>query len=242
MALATDQAERLAETSAALWKEGVEARWVPPAVVPDLEPNVTSKAAGALLIPIHGFVGVSSLTRAAAAAAERHGATLVEGVGAIAVRPAPGGRPPQLLLLAGDTIYADATYGVFDPTAGAERFDQRYFEAWTAPNAQEVLRRLPTYPMLDDRGITPSSQWDVPIWGPERNRFGWRSYLGDRFGTDDVPVYAAPARATDLAGLPPTSISRSLRVEPPASSEPISRTWSTKRRSLPLVRTKKRSR
>ena len=29
VALATDQAERLAETSAALWKEGVEARWVP---------------------------------------------------------------------------------------------------------------------------------------------------------------------------------------------------------------------
>jgi choline dehydrogenase-like flavoprotein/alpha-beta hydrolase superfamily lysophospholipase len=60
---------------------------------------------------------------------------------------------PQLLFLAGDTIYADATYGVFDPTLGTERYDQRYVEAWTAPNALEVLRRLPVYPMLDDHEV-----------------------------------------------------------------------------------------
>ncbi len=60
---------------------------------------------------------------------------------------------PQFLFLAGDTIYADATYGVFDPTLAEERFDQRYFEAWTAPNAREVLRRLPVYPMLDDHEV-----------------------------------------------------------------------------------------
>jgi acetyl esterase/lipase len=34
----------------------------------------------------------------------------------------------------------------------------------------------------------------------------WRSYLGDLYGTPEVPVYAAPARATDLAGLPATYI------------------------------------
>lgn len=60
---------------------------------------------------------------------------------------------PQLLFLAGDTIYADATYGVFDPTLAEERFDQRYFEAWTAPDAREVLRRMPVYPMLDDHEV-----------------------------------------------------------------------------------------
>lgn len=62
-------------------------------------------------------------------------------------------RAPQFLFLAGDTIYADATYGIFDPTAEDERYDQRYFEAWTAPNAREVLRRLPVYPMLDDHEV-----------------------------------------------------------------------------------------
>jgi acetyl esterase/lipase len=35
----------------------------------------------------------------------------------------------------------------------------------------------------------------------------WRFYLGDLSGTGDVPIYAAPARATDLAGLPPAYVS-----------------------------------
>jgi acetyl esterase/lipase len=63
------------------------------------------------------------------------------------------------------------------------------------------------YPMLDDRGLTVSSQLEgLPIWSRESNAFGWRSYLGDRQGTDDVPVDAAPGRATELSDLPPTFI------------------------------------
>lgn len=34
------------------------------------------------------------------------------------------------------------------------------------------------------------------------NTFGWQSYLGDLYGAPDVPAYAAPARASDLRGLP----------------------------------------
>ena len=62
------------------------------------------------------------------------------------------------------------------------------------------------YPMLDDRQVTTSSRWDVPVWSPSNNEFGWRSYLGPLYGSDDVPVYAAPARAGDLSGLPPASV------------------------------------
>jgi acetyl esterase/lipase len=62
------------------------------------------------------------------------------------------------------------------------------------------------YPMLDDRMVNPSTQWEVPVWNPGSNRYGWQAYLGDRFGRDDVPIYAAPARADDLGGLPPTYI------------------------------------
>ena len=62
------------------------------------------------------------------------------------------------------------------------------------------------YPMLDDRMITPSSSWDVPTWPPASNDFGWNAYLEGRRGHDDVPVYAAPARAEDLSGLPPTFV------------------------------------
>ncbi|MFO7592142.1 MAG: alpha/beta hydrolase [Acidimicrobiia bacterium] len=62
-------------------------------------------------------------------------------------------------------------------------------------------------PMLDDRQHTPSSQLDgLPIWDRHSNAYGWRSYLGDRYGSDDVPATAAPARATDLSGLPPAFV------------------------------------
>ncbi|NDH98386.1 MAG: alpha/beta hydrolase, partial [Actinobacteria bacterium] len=35
--------------------------------------------------------------------------------------------------------------------------------------------------------------------------FGWNAYLGSRRG-GDVPADAAPARATDLSGLPPSYV------------------------------------
>jgi acetyl esterase/lipase len=73
-----------------------------------------------------------------------------------------------------------------------------------------LAAQLLIFPMIDDRAITPSSQeMDFPkVWNRESNRHGWHAYLGDRAGTDDVPLYAAPARATvdDLRGLPPAYI------------------------------------
>jgi len=63
------------------------------------------------------------------------------------------------------------------------------------------------YPMIDDRMVNPSSAWPVPIWPPASNEFGWSAYLGEAYGTADVPAYAAAARAIDLAGLPPAFIS-----------------------------------
>jgi acetyl esterase/lipase len=64
------------------------------------------------------------------------------------------------------------------------------------------------YPMLDDRNATVSSQQFVGIgvWDRESNETGWSAYLGERRGTDQVSIYAAPARAADLSGLPPAYI------------------------------------
>jgi acetyl esterase/lipase len=71
-----------------------------------------------------------------------------------------------------------------------------------------VALQIMEAPMLDDREMTPSSQLDgLYVWTRESNQFGWRSYLGELYGSDDVPAYAAPARATDLTGLPATYIS-----------------------------------
>ncbi len=63
-------------------------------------------------------------------------------------------------------------------------------------------------PMLDDRQQTPSSRLDgLAVWSRETNMFGWRCYLGDLYGTDDIPYTAAPARCRDLSGLPPAFVS-----------------------------------
>lgn len=71
-----------------------------------------------------------------------------------------------------------------------------------------VAFQLLDCPMLDDRQVTASSRQDgLPVWSRESNEFGWRSYLGDLYGTDDVPYTAAPGRATDLSGLPPAFVS-----------------------------------
>jgi len=62
-------------------------------------------------------------------------------------------------------------------------------------------------PMLDDQQTTSSSRLDgLPIWSRESNTFGWRAYLSDLYGTDDIPPYAAAARAEDLSGLPPALV------------------------------------
>ncbi len=68
-----------------------------------------------------------------------------------------------------------------------------------------VAFQLLIYPMLDDRQIMPASRADRPVWPPASNRFGWMSYLGHQYG-DDISPYAAPARATDLAALPPACV------------------------------------
>lgn len=62
-------------------------------------------------------------------------------------------------------------------------------------------------PMLDDRQQTPSVNADgLYVWNAGSNEFGWRSYLGDLYGSDDVPPHAVASRETDLAGLPPTCV------------------------------------
>lgn len=71
-----------------------------------------------------------------------------------------------------------------------------------------LVGQMLMYPMLDDRDATMSThQIDgVGVWDSGSNLLGWNSLLGERRGTDDVSIYAAPARATDLSNLPPAFI------------------------------------
>lgn len=63
-------------------------------------------------------------------------------------------------------------------------------------------------PMLDDRNDSASARQMAGhgAWDRTANATAWRAYLGDAAGGDDVPAHAAPARAGDLGGLPPTFV------------------------------------
>ncbi|MGV9870146.1 alpha/beta hydrolase [Rhodococcus koreensis] len=74
-----------------------------------------------------------------------------------------------------------------------------------APVAFQLLE----IPELDDRLDTASMTAfvDTPMWHRPNAVLSWQYYLGDSYaGPEDpnVSIYAAPARATDLRGLPPT--------------------------------------
>lgn len=70
-----------------------------------------------------------------------------------------------------------------------------------------VAQQILIYPMLDDRTASPDPVLTpFATWTYDDNRTGWRALLGDLAGTDNVPAYAAPARANDLSSLPPTYI------------------------------------
>ncbi|GHH29104.1 alpha/beta hydrolase [Lentzea cavernae] len=63
-------------------------------------------------------------------------------------------------------------------------------------------------PELDDRLDTESMRdyVDTPLWNRPNAIYSWTAYLGAEPGGDDVSPYAAPARATDLSGLPPAFV------------------------------------
>lgn len=66
-----------------------------------------------------------------------------------------------------------------------------------------VAFQVPLYPMIDDRPRPSSTGNRSPVWNSATNDAAWDLYLGDLRG-GAVPPYAAPARADDLTGLPPT--------------------------------------
>ncbi len=69
--------------------------------------------------------------------------------------------------------------------------------------AQQLL-----YPMLDDRcnNVSNNQFPEEGTWTRRVNIMGWDSLLPGTRGTGNVSIYAAPARAKDLSGLPPAFI------------------------------------
>lgn len=68
-----------------------------------------------------------------------------------------------------------------------------------------IAFQMPLYPMLDDRMENESSSGNnAPVWDSRRNRLAWDLYLRDmKEDGVSIPVYAAPGREENLAGMPP---------------------------------------
>jgi acetyl esterase/lipase len=68
--------------------------------------------------------------------------------------------------------------------------------------------QLLIYAMLDDRTIGPDPHLppEYLVFGYDDNQTGWGALLGAAWRGRDVSPYAAPARATDLSGLPETYV------------------------------------
>ena len=65
-----------------------------------------------------------------------------------------------------------------------------------------IAFQMPISPMLDDRMESESAKDNnAPVWDSRKNRAAWDLYLRDM--TEEIPVYAAPGRETDLRGMPP---------------------------------------
>ena len=71
-----------------------------------------------------------------------------------------------------------------------------------------LIFQMPLYPMINDLNDSFSNKEITGnyVWNYSLNERGWSMYLGDLKDSDNIPYYAAPARATveDLQGLPYT--------------------------------------
>jgi acetyl esterase/lipase len=72
----------------------------------------------------------------------------------------------------------------------------------------KLIGQMLQCPMLDDRCNSFSSKQmkGIGLWETTSNLTGWNALLGERRGGENVSCFAAPARADNLSGLPPTFI------------------------------------
>ena len=73
---------------------------------------------------------------------------------------------PQFLTLMGDQIYADATAGLLDPSTKFDRYSMPYLHLYEQQHVRSVLRKLPSYNMLDDHEIIDN--WEPVINNDDR--------------------------------------------------------------------------
>ena len=197
LAFSMADVERLGALSAALEQDCIESKWLAPETFSDFEPLASTKSLGALLIPAHGFVGVTALTLAAMRAAEKLKIRFRTATGAIRIFSLPNGRAG--IQTAHATWEADRVV----LAAGS----------WSTNIIIEGADRLPVKPIrgqLIQMQTDPGSIRRV-IWGPDGYLVPWPDgsvLIGstvEDVGFDESHTDEAVARLRDAAiGLVPS--------------------------------------
>jgi len=99
---------------------------------------------------------------------------------------------PQLLVLAGDQVYVDATAGLFDPATADGRFRRPYEQFFSSPFVQEIRRQIQICMMLDDHEIDDNFENDDDA-ARQLLKPGRASYI--EFQRDVGPLPTAMPRA-----------------------------------------------
>ncbi|ONI46834.1 hypothetical protein AN644_02455 [Candidatus Epulonipiscium fishelsonii] len=68
-----------------------------------------------------------------------------------------------------------------------------------------IAFQMPLYPMIDNTTIpNKEEKSNTLLWDLERNEIVWKVYLGEYYGTKNIPSYAVPMLAESFENLPPT--------------------------------------
>ncbi len=68
----------------------------------------------------------------------------------------------------------------------------------------KIAMQIPIYPMIDDRKTKTNADNFAPLWDTVSNDRAWKIYLQEKYRSEDLSYYAAPARCEDLSNMPPT--------------------------------------
>lgn len=77
-------------------------------------------------------------------------------------RPPADAAGPQCVLLIGDQIYADASYGLLDPTRLDDRINTAYANWLGVAPLREIMLRVPVHCMLDDHELQDNWEPTAP--------------------------------------------------------------------------------
>lgn len=120
--------------------------------------------------------------------------------------PGPQGAPDLLISIFQKLDHVAGSPGIYHLHGGGMIFGDRFTGIDVILDLVEKMDAVAVFVEYRLARRTPIQIIGKGVWDRQSNDTGWDAYLGERRFTDGVPISAAPARATDLSGLPPTFV------------------------------------